>query len=324
MMDDEIERANILAVIEAETEAYLHRDFDAWEKCWHDGPEIRRIHSHVGTGVTVVSGEEIRSQMRRMLRNDSEWEVPDTLERDNMNIVLSPEMAWVSYDQVGDMSSIPKELSGRYHEIKILHKIEGVWKIACIVGTQLSTSQSFAPHIEVSVDARILWMNEPAQKRLPDHPLLKQRAGHLQTAKADAMVDVLAALRWLSEVRERHTICVGGEAVTRTIALGQDDTGLAHVCWAVLRDGKLLITFDDADRLSRQLESAAKIFGLSNAQANLLKQLFAGHDIATAAQNLGISPNTAKTHLQRIYDKTGARAQPALVRLLLNAHHQGV
>lgn len=322
MMDEEAERASILAVIEAETEAYLQRDFDVWEKCWHDGPEIRRIHSHVGTGVTVVAGAEIRTQMRHMLAGDGEWEVPETLKRENMNIVLSPEMAWVSYDQTGDVTSLPKELSGIYHELKILHKVDGAWKIACIVGTQLRTSQSTTPQIEVTEDAHILWMNDLAEKRLPDHPMLNQRAGRLQTTKADVMDDLLAALRWLALVKERHTICVGGEAVTRTIALGQDDTGLAHICWTVLRDGKLLVTFDDDERLIRQLEGAAKVFGLSRAQAKLVDQLFQGKDIATAAQTLGVSPNTAKTHLQRIYDKTGVRAQPALVRLLLNAERQ--
>ena len=33
---------------------------------------------------------------------------------------------------------------------------------------------------------------------------------------------------------------------------------------------------------------------------------------------MGISVNTAKTHLKRMFDKTGVHAQPALVRLLLS------
>jgi DNA-binding CsgD family transcriptional regulator len=32
-----------------------------------------------------------------------------------------------------------------------------------------------------------------------------------------------------------------------------------------------------------------------------------------------IKPSTARTHLERIFDKTGVRSQPALVRLLLLA-----
>jgi DNA-binding CsgD family transcriptional regulator len=33
---------------------------------------------------------------------------------------------------------------------------------------------------------------------------------------------------------------------------------------------------------------------------------------------LGITANTARTHLDRIFDKTGVRTQPALVRALLS------
>ncbi|MCY6382091.1 nuclear transport factor 2 family protein [Hoeflea prorocentri] len=324
MKDLEEDRAAILAVVDAETEAYLQRDYDAWEKCWHDGPEIRRIHSHVGTGVTVVAGPEIRTQMHRLLSENIEWQVPEAIRRENMNIVVSAEMAWVSYDQIGDMSSIPKEMAGHYHELKILHKIDGSWKIACIVGTQMRIDHVRAPLVEVDETARLLWMNEAAQDRLPNHPMLGLRANRLHAAEPDAQGELLSAVDWIAKVRDRHTPCVGEDAVTRAIALGQDDTGLAHICWAILRDGRLLITFDDTDRLERQLASAAAVYGLSQAQEKLARHLVEGRDLGAAAAALGISPNTAKTHLQRIYDKTGVRAQPALVRLLLNADRRGI
>ena len=44
-----------------------------------------------------------------------------------------------------------------------------------------------------------------------------------------------------------------------------------------------------------------------------------GHDIVKAAELMGISANTARTHLQRMFDKTGVRSQTALVRILLSA-----
>lgn len=40
---------------------------------------------------------------------------------------------------------------------------------------------------------------------------------------------------------------------------------------------------------------------------------------AVAAERLEISINTARTHLQRAFDKTGVHSQPALVRRLLSA-----
>ncbi len=324
MKEMEDDRAAILAVIDAETRAYLRRDFDAWERCWHDGPEIRRIHSHAGTGVTVVEGPEIRVQMRRLMTKNSEWLPPEAIRRENINLVVSSDMAWVTYDQIGDMSGVLVELAGRYHELKILQKVDGIWKLTCLVGTQMRIDHVRAPLVEVDETGRLLWMNEAAEERLPDHPLLGQRGGHLRATDPDSRDELLNAVAWMADIRDRHTPCVGEDAVTRAIALGQDDTGLAHICWAILRDGKLLVTFDDTDRLERQLASATEVYGLSDTQGRLARQLIDGRDLSTAASALGISPNTAKTHLQRIYDKTGVRAQPALVRLLLNAERRGV
>ncbi|MEP5154042.1 DUF4440 domain-containing protein [Planktotalea sp.] len=324
MQDFDDDRAAVLAVIEAETQAYLNRDFDAWRACWHDGPETRRVCSHVGTGVTVATSADIHNQMHHLLTENTEWLTPESIKRENMNVVVSAEMAWVSYDQIGDMSDKPTELAGRYYELKILHKIDGIWKIACIVGTQMRVDHVRAPLVEVDKTARILWMNEAAQERLSEHPMLGKRGDFLHASEGDVQNDLLEAIAWIAKVRHRHTPYVGEEAVTRAVALGQDDTGFAHICWAILRDGKLLITFEDTHRLERQLASAAEVYGLSHTQEKLTRHLIDGRDIGSAAISLGISPNTAKTHLQRIYDKTGVRAQPALVRLLLNAEQGGI
>ena len=179
MLDTIDDRAAILAVIEAETSAYLRRDYDAWERCWHDGPEIRRVHAHVGTGVSVIEGSEIRVQMRRMLAKNTEWVPPEAIRRENINLVITPEMAWVTYDQIKDVSDVLEELAGHYHELKILQKFEGCWKLVCIVGTQLRIDHVLAPLIELDKTGRCLWMNETAKERLPDHPMLGMRGDTL-------------------------------------------------------------------------------------------------------------------------------------------------
>jgi DNA-binding CsgD family transcriptional regulator len=56
------------------------------------------------------------------------------------------------------------------------------------------------------------------------------------------------------------------------------------------------------------------LYGLSSAEATLACKLFAGAKIGEAAASLGISPNTAKTQLKSIFDKTGTARQADLAR----------
>jgi DNA-binding CsgD family transcriptional regulator len=44
-----------------------------------------------------------------------------------------------------------------------------------------------------------------------------------------------------------------------------------------------------------------------------------GHRLQTCANRLGISLTTAKTHLQRIFAKTGVSRQTDLMRLILTS-----
>jgi DNA-binding CsgD family transcriptional regulator len=57
-------------------------------------------------------------------------------------------------------------------------------------------------------------------------------------------------------------------------------------------------------------------YGLTRAEVCLCEALLAGQSLAEAAMALKVSRNTAKTHLARVFDKTGVRSQIALLRLL--------
>lgn len=57
-------------------------------------------------------------------------------------------------------------------------------------------------------------------------------------------------------------------------------------------------------------------FGFTAAEDRLCRLLLAGRNLQEAADQLDVSRNTAKTHLTRIFDKTGVRNQVALISLL--------
>ena len=61
---------------------------------------------------------------------------------------------------------------------------------------------------------------------------------------------------------------------------------------------------------------ARVIYGLSPAQSRLAQEIADGHDLAEASANMGI--NTARTHLRRMFDKTGTHSQTGLLRMILS------
>lgn len=60
----------------------------------------------------------------------------------------------------------------------------------------------------------------------------------------------------------------------------------------------------------------ATVFGLTSAEARFACELNVDEDIEASAGRMGISANTAKTHLKRIYEKTGASRRTELHNFL--------
>jgi DNA-binding CsgD family transcriptional regulator len=59
-------------------------------------------------------------------------------------------------------------------------------------------------------------------------------------------------------------------------------------------------------------------FGMTPAEAGFAVEILKGDGIQAAADRLSISRATARTHLSRIFDKTGTRRQAELVRVLIS------
>ena len=62
------------------------------------------------------------------------------------------------------------------------------------------------------------------------------------------------------------------------------------------------------------------VFGLSAAETRVATALLDGESVDSLADRLCISRNTARTHLQRLFAKTGTSRQADLIRVLLGAH----
>ena len=65
-------------------------------------------------------------------------------------------------------------------------------------------------------------------------------------------------------------------------------------------------------------EAFAKLYGLTGSELRVLLALAPGLSVKEAAEVLGVSEPTAKTHLQHIYGKTGTSKQTELLHLFMS------
>jgi len=84
------------------------------------------------------------------------------------------------------------------------------------------------------------------------------------------------------------------------------------------REARVLAVFHDSRRVVRLDPGlVAKLHGLTSTEAAIATTLAAGGTLADFARERGCTELTARTHLKRILDKTGASRQADLVRVLL-------
>lgn len=84
------------------------------------------------------------------------------------------------------------------------------------------------------------------------------------------------------------------------------------------RDPATAVFVIDPEQPIKKLRSRMqKLWGFTPAEINVAHHLLQGADLDGVAARLGISKNTARTHLYRVFDKTGVRRQTELIRLLL-------
>ncbi len=319
-MGTDEEKAAVLAVLEAETAAYLRRDMDELAEFWVKSPQVRRMFSYAHLGTTVYQGwNAISAQMRIVIAQYGNSYDQSRVRREGMNIVVIGDMAWASYDQIADKAEDDFEMAGTMHELKIFHRVDGQWKIACVVAMQRAIDHETCPLIEVGPDKTVLWMNVQAHEQIAAFPELLVSGGKLRARNRKHESDLQNAVDWASRQWKNNLPPSPPSRPARAVILGENGDAAPLFCWVLFEDGKILVSFNDEQLLKRRIAVAQGIYGLSAAQAQLAILVAAGLDLAAAAENLGVTVNTVRTHLQRMFDRTGAHSQSALVGLLLSA-----
>lgn len=79
----------------------------------------------------------------------------------------------------------------------------------------------------------------------------------------------------------------------------------------------ILYAFETVDNYERIEEVIRSLYRLSPSEAKLVSQLFITPRLAVAAESLGITLNTARTHLKRIYNKTHVHRVSSLIHMIV-------
>jgi DNA-binding CsgD family transcriptional regulator len=86
-----------------------------------------------------------------------------------------------------------------------------------------------------------------------------------------------------------------------------------------LRPTAILFVGDPESDMTTPVDLLTKLFGLTKAEAVLTVPLLEGHGLEKSAEQAGMTFNTAKTHMKRIFAKTRTHRQAELVRLILRS-----
>jgi len=168
----------------------------------------------------------------------------------------------------------------------------------------------------VTSSAMVLFANGVAESLLGEHgglTLRQQRLSAEQPAQNQVLHELIVAAA--QHKRGGSMIVSRGEAAPLLLMV----IPARAEAWNAVggQPGAMVVTKDLNPAAPRPLDAFSRHYGLTPAETRVAAELAVGDGIAGAAQRLQISEATARTHRIRVFQKTGARRQAELVRLIL-------
>lgn len=309
----------VINAIRAETDAFMARDLEAWSKCWVHDERTHDVYISAAAGLNVISGwPAVRAHMEHVLISGLGCQKVE-FRQANHQITVEGNTAWVVFDGWSKDSIGATENS---FETRILEFQDGRWRIAYSSVMQTHAPGETEREIAVDKNGHIIWAGNDGLSRLKEHLFLTVSNGQIRGRQREwdnvlqAAVNEAGAYHGYFEMH-RFSQETGGPLKYPVILGSRDDGGVAFVLFSV-RDGATYICVDEEGMAERRLAIAQAVYGLSDGQKRVATLIAAGQGLPQIADTLGISVNTARTHLSRLYEKTGVNAQTALVRLLLS------
>ncbi len=311
--------ADIVETIHKETVAFVQNDFDAWKQCFVQATETTDIMASPGAGLSVLSGwEAISNHMERVFRERIGGPIED-FGRDNLRLQVHQDSAWAVFESWAKTANGGR-LEG--YDTRVLRRIETGWKIAYSSHVQRSDTNVLGKSVGVDAERRIVWSSPGALTELEEHSFLSSDHGVLRARSWDWDRALESAVSNASKNfgyyhTQKTTQRLGGLA-RYPVILGPTETGGLVIAHLSVRDGMTYVLLEGDGGLERRLDHAKSVFGLSIGQVRVARYIALGNSPKLTAEKLEVSVNTVRTHLTRIYEKTGVQTQAALVRILLS------
>jgi DNA-binding CsgD family transcriptional regulator/PAS domain-containing protein len=205
---------------------------------------------------------------------------------------------------------------------------------ALLISDALELQSVAARHLEETVDAlstgiflvegqgRITYMNHSAERLVKSGASLKASSGRLAAVQPRAREQLSRALSLSIEGKAppttgRHFIALPGEEGGGLVA------NIMPLQWhqarnplAALPGTTAVIVQDPAGHSDIPTEALAELYGLTRAESRVLELIARGQTPQDAADALGVTVTTVKTHLQKLFAKTETTRQAELVQLV--------
>ena len=315
MSDDE---AEIVELIHRNRVAIWMRDFETWSKCFVHEPYLGRWGWWAQGGLFVRRGwDDISERLRREMQERPEPQPRMAYETKLLNLQLRiyGDMAWATYEQHYPGGTVwnGKRAPALSYEARVFERHDGQWRIAFILLLDGGDPENVV-RLRLDTEGRVLSTGPGVEQVLADDDLVI-RNGRLRVRDSRTDAKLQAAIRWAATQDSSYMPFTG--SVPIVMEAGEDLP--TKIWWVTCEAGHVYFSLSDAQSTEARLKTAAAIYGLSPVQHRVAALVADGLTLAEIAARLDITPNTARTHLQRIFEKTGVHSQSALVRVLLTA-----
>ncbi|MDP5218836.1 DUF4440 domain-containing protein [Ruegeria sp. 2205SS24-7] len=308
-----------MAVIERESDCFVRQDYDGWAACWVQDDRAREVCVASSLGSTVLEGWEALSRyMQDVMENGAACQITD-IRRFDVSITLSGQIAHVVFYETS------KHVSGRIEktfETRVLERSGGKWRILYLSFVLSGHQHVDVNRLAVNAKGEILCAPEQARQQLDSHLGLQISNNRLRASRPSWDKVLQTALGRAGEqhgyFQHYRYVAESGRSFRLPVVLGETEEGSVVVCVLFVRDGMTFVEAESDGDIDARLKTARTVFGLSEGQMLLARHIVQGDNLVTASESLGITKNTARTHLPRNYEKTGINSQTALVRTLLS------